>query len=289
MDKEGYKTYLQSMPNKNNYIADIPMLIQLEKELNINLDDYIPYNNDYSKNSALDAILPKSKQYDERLQFSINSYVRYRLSGLDKAKCLIADKDFTCNEFFTFKGTEEELEKELSAFIVEKDIKSFIEGIKKYELFYDNDEFIEITSFVEKKSETDSNMINLLLEKSDYNINLRALTITILALLLDIKLTIGFASTTLAILGFNNQAIVKIEASEGEKCLILEAIRSKNKIINEHVFVNCNHQCVNNNIACKFRNSDNCNISKEEIKEILDKLCEKNIFKKIGNYYKYNF
>ena len=84
MDKAGYRAYLQSLGNQQHYIGRIPELMELEKVLNINLDDYVPYNGDYSKVSALDAVLPEENLYDERLQFSINSYMRYRLSGFDK-------------------------------------------------------------------------------------------------------------------------------------------------------------------------------------------------------------
>lgn len=86
MDKEGYKAYLQSLGNQQYYIGlgRIQELLELEQEFNIDLDDYIPYDDDYSKVSALDAILPMEKRYSERLNFSINSYMRYRLSGFEK-------------------------------------------------------------------------------------------------------------------------------------------------------------------------------------------------------------
>lgn len=108
-------------------------------------------------------------------------------------------------------------------------------------------------------------------------------------MLLDIKLTLGFASATLAILGFNNQAIVRVDVSEGEKYLILEAIQSKNRVINEDVFSSYNFECVHNDLRCKYQDGDKCTISKENIKEILDRLCDKNIFKKVRGFYKYNF
>ena len=52
MDKNGYKTYLQLLGNQQHYIGFIQKLVDLEKELNIDLDDYIPYNGD---NSRIDA------------------------------------------------------------------------------------------------------------------------------------------------------------------------------------------------------------------------------------------
>ena len=128
MDKVGYKAYLQSLGNQQHYIGRIPELMELEKTLNINLDDYVPYNNDYSKVDALDALLPEEKLYNGRLQFAINSYMRYRLS------C-----DFACDEYFTFRGTENELKEKLSLFMSEEDSMAFINGIQYYSKFFGDD------------------------------------------------------------------------------------------------------------------------------------------------------
>lgn len=290
MNKVGYQAYLQSLGNQQHYIGRIPELLELEETLNINLDDYVPYNDDYSKVNALNALLPEEKLYNERLQFSINSYMRYRLSGFDNKEQFEANEGLTCDEYFTFRGTESELKEKLSLFMSEEDSSAFINGIQNYLQFLGKDEFVERTLLSpQDDSETDSKMLNLLIQSSNYNINIKALTLTALALVLDIKLTIGIASATLAILGFNNQAIVRIDASEGEKCLILEAIQSKNRVIDEDVFSICNHQCVHNDLNCKYQDGDSCTINKENIKAVLDGLCDKNIFKKIHKVYKYNF
>lgn len=290
MDKAGYRAYLQSLGNQQHYIGRIQELWELEQELNINLDDYIPYDGDYSKISALEAILPEKKRYNERLFFLMNSYMRYRLSDFDKKEKTEINEADICSEYFTFCGTESELKERLSSFMSEEDSQSFINGIQCYLQYLGEDEFIEKTSsFRQNESERDSKMLDLLIQSSNYNINIKALTLTALALLLDIKLTVGLASATLAILGFNNQAIVRVDASEGEKCLILEAIQSKNRVINEDIFSICNCECVHNDLDCKYQDGDKCTISKENIKEILDGLCDKNIFKKIKGFYKYNF
>lgn len=292
MNKAGYKAYLQSLGNQQHYIGGIQELLELEQELNIDLDDYIPYDDDYSKVSALNAILPMEKQYSKRLIFSINSYMRYRLSGFDKneeAETKI-NSDPICSEYFTFCGTESELKEKLSTFMSEKDSQSFVNGLQDYLQYLGEDEFVEkTTSSTEADRDSDTEMVNLLIQSFNYNINIKALTLTAIALLLDINLTLGLASATLSILGFNNQAIVRVDVSEGEKCLILEAMQSKNQVINEDVFSMCNFECVHNDLACKYQDDDKCTISKENIRTALDGLCDKNIFKKIGSFYKYNF
>jgi len=292
MDKAGYKTYLQSLGKQQHNIGRIQELLELEQELNMNLDDYIPYNGDYSKVSALDAILPEEKLYNERLSFSINSYMRYRLSSFDKNEETVTkiSNEPICSEYFTFNGTGSELKAKLSTFMSEEDSQSFINEFQDYLQYLQEDEFVEkTTSSPQTDSDIDSGMMNLLIQSSNYNINIKALTLTTIALLLDIKLTLGLASTVLSILGFNSQAIVRVDVSEGEKCLILEAMQSKNRVINEDVFSMCNFECVHNDLNCKYRDGDKCTIGKDDIKALLNGLCDKNIFKKINNLYKYNF
>lgn len=292
MDKAGYKAYLQSLGNQQHYIGSIQELLELEQELNIDLDDYIPYDDDYSKVSALNTILPMEKRYNERLNFSINSYMCYRLSGFNKNEEVQTKINSApiCNDYFTFCGTEDELIAKLSTFMSEKDSQSFVNGLQDYLQYLGRDEFVEkTTALSENDGKKDTEMIGLLIQSYNYNINIKALTLTAIALLLDIKLRLGIASATLAILGFNNQAIARIDALEGEKCLILEAMHSKNRVINEDVFSMYNFECVHNDLDCKYQEDDKCTISKENIKAILDGLCGKNIFKKIGSFYKYNF
>lgn len=291
MDQKGYKAYLQSLGNQQHYIGRIQDLLDLEKELNINLDDYVPYNGDYGKVDELNSVLPNEKLYDERLFFSINSYMRYRLSDFVSNNGIKDNIDKEpISEYFTFNGTESELKSKLLTFMSETDSQTFINGIKDFIQCLEKDEFVEQTiSFPESNSENDSRMMSLLIKSSNYNINIKALSLITIALLLDIKLTLGFASAALAVIGFNSQAIVRVNVSEGERCLILEAIQSKNRIINEDVFSMCNFECVHNDWDCKYQDDDKCTISKENIKTVLDRLCDKNIFKKIGSFYKYNF
>ena len=290
MDKAGYKAYLQELGNQQHYIGRIPELLELEKKLNIDLDDYIPYNEDFSKVAALDALLPEEIQHNEKIQLAINSYMRYRLSGYCKIAKDEGKESVECTDCFSFHGTEQELKEKLLSFMSEEDSLSFIKGLQEYHPYLGEDEFITVESSIPfGDPESDPRMLHYLVQSINYNINIKALTLTALALLLDIKLTLGFASTTLALLGVNSQAIARIDATEGEKCLIIEAMHSPNRIISKDVFSHCNHQCVHNDLECNYQKDDNCTITTDKITAILDGLCDKNIFKKIKGLYKYNF
>lgn len=291
MDKYGYKFYLQSLGNQQHYIGRIQELINLEKELNIDLDDYIPYKNDYSRVDALNAILPVERLYNEKLQSSINSYMRFRLSGCDenvKSKKEPVSEDVVQDRFI-FNGTVNQLKSTLLTFMSEQDALSFINGLQTLTLSLGNDEFIEKRITYPTSSIDSTGFLQFLVGSTDYNINITAFTLAIIALLLDIKLTLGFSSTILAILGVNNHAIVRLDVSEGEKCLVLEAMRSTNRIIDENVFSLCNSECIHNDLACRYKCEDKCTMGKKEIIRTLDELCDKNIFRKIGANYKYNF
>ena len=290
MDKNGYKTYLQLLGNQQHYIGFIQKLVDLEKELNIDLDDYIPYNGDNSRIDALEAILSTERLYDEQLQFSINSYMRFRLRDCNKnieSKKEVVSEDFIQDRLI-FNGTYCELKSILSAFMSEQDATSFINGLKTLDLNLRSDELIKMHTTYSYPKDS-AGFLYSLVGSTDYNINITAFTLTLIALLLDIKLTLGFSATTLAILGFNNHAIVRLDVSGGEKCLVLEAMQRNNRIIDEDVFSLCNSECIHNNLTCRYKCEDKYTMEKDIIKRTLDGLCDKNVFRKIGAYYKYNF
>lgn len=144
MDKKGYIAYLQSLGNQQHYIGGVSDLLELEKEQNIDLDDYIPYNGDYSRVSALDDILPKEKRYNEKLVFNVNSYMRYRLQS--SHICIETTEDWhtpTSSEYFSFSGTESELKSVLSEFLSDEDSTIFINNLQDFTQLLDDNECIK--------------------------------------------------------------------------------------------------------------------------------------------------
>lgn len=120
------------------------------------------------------------------------------------------------------------------------------------------------------------------------NINLRAITVSILALLLDIDITKGFLSGFLAISGFNNKAFTKLDESIGEKCLLIEIFSKQNHKTNISYFnVICENECVNNNLICRYRADGKCLMKIQEVLRKCDDLVERNVLKKEGDTYSY--
>lgn len=189
---------------------------------------------------------------------------------------------------FIFSGSKENFEHELSKMIEEKDINKFIDGITKLSPYFcSDDEYITVTTCI---PETNPDIMECLIPGTNFNVNLKAVTITIIAAILDVSLTKVFATATLSMLGFNSHAIVKLNETEGEKCIVLEMLRTKSRIIFEDILPPNNGECLNNNLNCKYRINGKCKIGKNDIQGNLLSLCNKNVIRESGKgVYKYNF
>ena len=189
---------------------------------------------------------------------------------------------------FIFSGSKKKLEKEILRFIEKKDVGKFINGITRLAPYLSqDDEYVNITTTM---PETNPDIMEYLIPNTNYNINLKAATITILAAVLDTSLTNGFVSTTLALSGFNSHAIVKLDEYKGEKCIILEMLRAESHSVTESILPPPNKECFNCNLNCKHRIDSQCKIKGEDIHKLFETLCNKNIIKKSDNgEYKYDY
>ena len=121
-------------------------------------------------------------------------------------------------------------------------------------------------------------------------INLKASTIALLAILLDIKVTDGIANFVLAATGIDLRRVVKLDESEGEKCVLLEVYRKENHQANPDIFKQvCGKECINNDMNCKYRRNVVCAMDQERVKVIFESLHAKNVFTMQNDCYKYNF
>lgn len=188
-------------------------------------------------------------------------------------------------EYFTFTGTEDELRTKLAKIMHEEDGRTFIRNLKNIAIFLDDDEYVEV-KIADKESKP--GRMAFLVPKTNYNINLKTLTVVTLALLFDVKFFNGVLISALGLTGFKLQALALLDEAGGEKCVVIEAVRSR-KHINADLFFKNKDECVNNHLKCKHNNNGKCNAERRDIVAILESLSEKNVFTKIGNNYKYNF
>lgn len=123
----------------------------------------------------------------------------------------------------------------------------------------------------------------------EYHISIKTTTIVICALLLDITLTKGAASSLLSLSGVTTRGIAKLDDYKGQKCILREALRTKNKVGNSHILEKFHGECCNNDIAqCKYRKGVNCICCQEEVEKVFEGLVDNQVFVKDENgYYRY--
>ncbi len=190
-------------------------------------------------------------------------------------------------EKLKISGNREDIFNYLSEFMSEEDALVFIQNIEKFDEYLDTDEEIDITTTYPKFNHSPGVLYSLV-GKTNYNINLKASTISIIALILDITLTRGIISAGLAFTGFNTHCLVKLDEHQGEKCLVIESLRAKKDFVDSSILNKYEGKCANYSLECKYKNDCNCTIKNNEVEEILSELCSKNVFVKKGNKYKYN-
>lgn len=80
MKVQEFITYLEAKRRYDAFAeSEIQLLLSLEKDLNVNLDDYIPFDDHFELIASLTSKMPQEIQWDEPLQFAINRYMRFRL------------------------------------------------------------------------------------------------------------------------------------------------------------------------------------------------------------------
>lgn len=132
-------------------------------------------------------------------------------------------------------------------------------------------------------------MMSLVIMRKNLYVNLKLSTILIVALLLDIHITAGFAQMLTAMMGVSSHAIVTFGEENGEKCIIKETLRTQDKVGHPDMLSKFHGECCNNDLKCRYRVDDKCYCSSERIEEILAGLASCNMFIKEGDFYKYQW
>ena len=99
------------------------------------------------------------------------------------------------------------------------------------ELLHENEEIDYSIVYPERKE----GIMNYMVPQTNVYINLKLSTFFVVALLLDITLTRGFAQLFANAIGLNGQVIVKLNEREGHKCIVKESARSKKKYIDNNL------------------------------------------------------
>lgn len=156
-----------------------------------------------------------------------------------------------------------------------EDAEKLLNYLLQNQELLDDDETVEI-EYDTKNHHT----MNLTLFDGSLYVSLKTVTIVIIASLLDIALTKGFASTALSLFGSSSTAFARIIESNGEKCILKETLTAQQRIGTPDILKKYNQQCCYPTSACKFRDDEKCKCTEDDIVSIYDELCKKNVFKK---------
>lgn len=180
---------------------------------------------------------------------------------------------------FEVEGNEEKVIKQFCGIMSPEDAKKFVKSLKTFTEYLDEDETIKTETSFSGSSDLPPGCMGLMIMDTNYFISLKATTITLFALLLDATLTQGFANLMLALTGINLKAITRL--SNSEKCFVKEALKNKSRELEFAMF----YQCRDNVGDCEYKCGYRCGMTELEIKETLDNLVSKKVFKrKRGKY-----
>ena len=188
-------------------------------------------------------------------------------------------------ERLSFTGAKDDLILQLENYMTRSDAYKLIQCIDNYQSLLEKDEYFTKTIIIPKSI---PGMMQFIIPKTNYNVNVKACTIVILALLLDIEINFPVGSALLAIKGINGQALVKLDEYHAEKCVVMEILRDNKRTGNVNMFSDNNGECVNNNLNCMYNDKGKCTINSEQLLKVLDSLDKKNVVRKDGINYLYN-
>lgn len=181
------------------------------------------------------------------------------------------------NKYFMIDGNKKDAILALHNCGIEKleDAEKLLDYLYQYKKFLSNGESIEFENDM-----ADNKTMGLTFFDSSYYVNLKTTTIVIMAALLDISLTKGFASVALSLFGGSSTAFARIEETNGEKCILKETLSEKQKVGSADILKKHKGQCCYPISNCKYRNDEECKCAEDDIIAIYEKLCEKNVFKR---------
>lgn len=137
------------------------------------------------------------------------------------------------------------------------------------------------------KEESDAKMLGLMTMEYNYFINIRVGTIFLLSVLIDNSIGLPITSGYLAVRGMK-RLVEKIDENTGVKCILLEILRSPNKMGKVDILSDFRGECCNNNMKCCFQNESRCVCTIEKVENIMKQLADIGILKKEGETYRYD-
>ena len=186
-------------------------------------------------------------------------------------------------EMITVSGNEKTAKLKLAKYMSEESTQIFLSNIEEIkELLFQGDSVCKSLGISGQNKPT----LSYMMFSSDYFINIKATTLLIIGIVLDLQLNFGPFLTILGAVGLNLNAITKLSQYEGEKCLVIESIKDITHKITSSILTKYKRKCANPKLKCKYYETGKCRVMIKEIEQILNDLSSKNVFRKVdSNYY----
>lgn len=188
-------------------------------------------------------------------------------------------------EWINVYGKKSEIiEKLQEAGLNQKSSEKLLSLLTKEKNIICDDEAYKMEPYEEK---SDSKTLGFMFKDCNYFFNIRVGTVFLLSVLIDNSIGLPITSGYLAVRGLN-RLVVTIDENTGVKCILLEILRSPNKMGKADILSDFFGECCNNNLKCCFQNKNRCLCTIEKVENIMEQLVDIGILKKEGNTYRYD-
>jgi hypothetical protein len=136
-------------------------------------------------------------------------------------------------------------------------------------------------------SDSPAGVMQYLIPKTKYFINIRLSTIAIIALILDIKWTKGFASLLAAIVGNTGQSFTLLTSNQ--RCVLQFILDNKQRYLDVTKYLSTK-ECMHFDMEhCSLRSGTSCNYSQTNLLKDLEELARKNVLIEENGMYRIAF
>lgn len=188
-------------------------------------------------------------------------------------------------EWINVYGKKSEIiEKLQEAGLNQKSSEKLLSLLTKEKNIICDDEAYKMEPYEEK---SDSKTLGFMFKDCNYFFNIRVGTVFLLSVLIDNSIGLPITSGYLAVRGLN-RLVETIDENTGVKCILLEILRSPNKMGKADILSDFFGECCNNNLKCCFQNENRCLCTIEKVENIMEQLVDIGILKKEGDTYRYD-
>ena len=175
----------------------------------------------------------------------------------------------------------------LSEYMNEANAQLLLEFIPDYRKLFSEDEYFYINS---NQNESEKNPLSLIINVNDkiYYINLKKITLFFICSLIDIKLNFPIMNLLIELTDNSIQKYKEISESNGELCIYMEIRNREGTAIKFSDFLNCQSECINNNLSCSHNIDGKCKLTSEKFADIINKFLLSGIFSLNNEKYQYN-